>query len=159
VTRVYVALGSNLGDRLGNLRAAVALLPAEGIEVTARSSVWETDPVPADQPAFLNAAVRAETALAPRDVLAALKRIEHALGRRPERRWGPRPADLDLLFFGEERVNLPELQVPHERILERSFVLAPLADVFSGPMPVLGVTASEALQATGTTGLKRVNSL
>jgi 7,8-dihydro-6-hydroxymethylpterin-pyrophosphokinase len=85
--------------------------------------------------------------------LATLKRIEHDLGRRPERRWGPRPIDLDILFLGDERIDLPDLQVPHVRILERSFVLAPLAEVLSGRLPVLGVTAIEVLNAIGTEGL------
>ena len=117
MTQVVLALGSNLGDRLGNLRAAVARLPEEGVAVLARSGVWETPPVPADQPPYLNAAVRGETTLEPLDLLAALKRIEAAMGRRPERRWGPRPLDLDILFYGDQRIDLPTLQVPHPRIL------------------------------------------
>jgi dihydropteroate synthase len=149
-----IALGSNLGDRLGNLRAAVRALEATGaVEVARRSSVWETAPVPADQPPFLNAVVAGPTHIGPRELLATLKRIEHDLGRRPERRWGPRPIDLDILFHGDGRIDLPDLQVPHVRILERSFVLAPLAEVLSGRLPVLGVTAIEVLNAIGTEGL------
>jgi 2-amino-4-hydroxy-6-hydroxymethyldihydropteridine diphosphokinase len=155
MTRVYIALGSNLGDRLGNLRTAVASLEEAGIGVTSRSSVWETAPVPADQPAFLNAAVAADTDLSPAELLAALKAIEHALGRRPERRWGPRPIDLDILFYGEEEIDTAELTVPHRLAAGRSFVLAPLADITQGPLPVVGKSAVELLRATGDEGLTR----
>ncbi len=155
MTRVVIALGSNLGDRLGNLRAAVRLLAERGVAVIAASSIWETAPVPADQPPFLNAVVTAETALAPEDLLTALKAIEHELGRRPTRHWGPRPADLDILFYGESTVASEALTIPHPRIAERSFVLAPLAEVMPGPLPVLGRPALELLVAVGTTGLAR----
>ncbi len=159
MTEVVLALGSNLGDRLANLRAAVSELDARGILVAKRSGFWETPPVPADQPAYLNAAAVAETSLEPLALLAELKRIEHYLGRRPERRWGPRPIDLDILFYGEERIALPELQVPHPRILERAFVLAPLSDVWRGPLPVLGITAMEALRSVGLQGAARRGGL
>ncbi|MEO8540014.1 MAG: dihydropteroate synthase [bacterium] len=152
---VVIALGSNLGDRAGNLRAAVAALEARNIRVTGRSSVWETGPVPADQPAFLNAVVTAETTRSAQSLLAALKEIEHALGRRPERRWGPRPIDLDILFFGRERIDTPELTIPHPLILERSFVLAPLSEIVPGDLPVLKTSAQNALAKIGTDGLRR----
>ena len=155
MTRVYIALGSNLGDRLGNLRAAADRLEEAGIAIQERSSVWETAPVPADQPAFLNAAVAAETTLAPLELLAALKAIEHALGRRPERHWGPRPIDLDIICYGDEELDTPTLTIPHRLAAERSFVLAPLADVAVGPLPVLGTSAAELLRRTGTDGLRR----
>lgn len=158
--KVTIALGSNLGDRLGNLRAAVDRIEGEHhFRIIAKSSVWETAPVPADQPPFLNAVVTAWTWRSPGDVLRALKQIEHDLGRRPERRWGPRPIDMDLLFHGAEAVDLPELQVPHPRILERNFVLAPLAEVMEGRLPILDVTATEALAKTGSGGLRRFSEL
>jgi 2-amino-4-hydroxy-6-hydroxymethyldihydropteridine diphosphokinase len=157
---VTIALGSNLGDRAGNLRAALSQLQQRySFRITAKSSVWETAPVPADQPAFLNAVVRAVTSLSPEAVLRALKEIEHSLGRRPARHWGPRPIDLDLLFYGQQRVDLPELQVPHPRILERNFVLAPLAEVFPGELPTFGGTALGALQMVGAEGLSRFSAL
>jgi len=159
MTVVVVALGSNLGDRLGNLRAALGLLQEQGVAITARSSVWQTAPVPAAQPPFLNAVVVGETSLPALELLRALKAIEHKLGRRPERRWGPRPADLDLLFYGDEKIELPDLKVPHERINERNFVLAPLAEALPGPMPVLGGTATEALAKVGLEGLARFAAL
>ncbi len=155
MTTVVLALGSNLGDRLENLRAAVRLLPERGVTVTRASSVWETAPMPAGQPAFLNAALLAETALSPGDLLAALKAIEHELGRRPSRRWGPRPIDLDILFYGDEQVAIPELTVPHERIADRAFVLAPLAEVWPGDLPVLGVRAADLLERVGCEGVER----
>lgn len=154
MAEVVIALGSNLGDRIANLREAVRRLNEEGVAVTRRSSVWETAPVPADQPAFLNAVLVGDTELEPHDLLAALKRIEYALGRRPGRRWGPREVDLDILFYAELSLDTPDLRIPHERIAERSFVLAPLADVVSGPLPVLGNSAVELLDLTGCEGLE-----
>lgn len=159
MTRAVIALGSNLGDRLANLCAAVAELEARGISVVDRSGVWETPPVPADQPPYLNGALIVETALEPLPLLRLLKDIEHCLGRRPERRWGPRPIDLDILFYGDGRVDLPELQVPHPRILERAFVLAPLSDVWPGELPVLGLSPIETLRDIGLQGARRLGSL
>lgn len=159
MTRVVIALGSNLGDRVANLRAAVAELGARDIGILDRSGIWQTPPVPADQPSYLNAVVVAETALTPLELLAELKRIEQYLGRRPERRWGPRTIDLDILFYGDERIDLAELQVPHARILERAFVLAPLSEVCRGVLPVLQVSPREALEAIGTQGAVRVGAL
>jgi 2-amino-4-hydroxy-6-hydroxymethyldihydropteridine diphosphokinase len=156
---VAIALGSNLGDRLGNLRAAAREMEARGAIVLRRSGIWETAPVPSDQPAYLNAAVTAETDSAPLELLATLKAIEHAFGRRPERRWGPRPIDLDILLYGDQRVDLPGLQLPHPRLLERAFVLAPLSDVWPGALPVLGVRTLDALAATGLDGARRVGWL
>jgi 2-amino-4-hydroxy-6-hydroxymethyldihydropteridine diphosphokinase len=159
MTGVYIALGSNLGDRLANLRAAVAALEERGVAVTARSAVWETPPVPAGQPPFLNAAVAAETSLEPAALLRELKAIEHALGRRPGPRWGPRPIDLDILFFGDERIDTPALTVPHPRIAGRAFVLAPLSDIAHGPLPVLGRSPAELLRAIGLQGATRQGPL
>jgi len=155
MTPVVVALGSNLGDRAANLQAAVDSMAAAGIVVTDVSSVWETEPVPADQPAYLNAAITGHWPGQAEALLAALKQIEQALGRRPGRRWGPRPIDLDILFFGSEVVDEPGLTVPHPRIAERAFVLAPLSEVVAGPLPVLGVSAAELLDRVGLHGAKR----
>lgn len=159
MTKVVLALGSNLGDRISNLRAALAELEDAGIAVLERSGIWETPPVPADQPRYLNGVVVAETSLTPPALLAELKRIERYLGRRPERRWGPRPIDIDILFYGDERVETPELQVPHPRIRERSFVLAPLSDVWQRELPVLGVSPLEALGEAGLQGAVRSGGL
>ncbi|MBA4179905.1 MAG: 2-amino-4-hydroxy-6-hydroxymethyldihydropteridine diphosphokinase [Anaerolinea sp.] len=155
MTKAVLALGSNLGDRLANLRAAVSMLEEAGLEVIAKSEVWETAPVPADQPPYLNAAVVAETGLEPLDLLRELKRIEHDLGRREGTRWGPRPIDLDILFYGDLALNSETLTIPHPRIAERAFVLAPLTDIIDEPLPVLGKTAAELLEAVGLEGAWR----
>ncbi len=155
MTTAVIALGSNLGDRTGNLRAALRLMEERGVAVGRTSSIWETAPVPEDQPAYLNAVARIETSLEPSELLATLKEIEHELGRRPGRRWGPRPIDLDILFYGEGRVATQELEVPHPRIAERAFVLAPLAEVVSNALPVLGKTAVELLEGVDQAGVER----
>lgn len=155
MTSVVIALGANLGDRAANLRAALGHLDAAGVVVRRRSSIWETPPVPSDQPAFLNAVVAAETTREPGDLLHVLKRIEYDLGRRPGRRWGPRPIDLDILFYGDLRLDTPELTIPHPRIAERAFVLAPLAEVADGPLPIFGRSAAELLDVIGLQGAVR----
>ena len=130
--RVYIGLGGNLDDRLGNLCAAVEALSAEPeIDVIAVSAFRETDPVGLeDQPRFLNGVVAADTALAPRELLECLLAIERSLGReRTGPRFGPRTIDLDLLLYGDEVVDEPGLQVPHPRLAERRFVLEPLAEL------------------------------
>jgi len=127
-----IALGSNLGDREAHLAAAIAALRCEpGVEVVAVSPVYETDPVgPPPQGPYLNAAVRVKTGLAPRELLDCLLRIEVAEGRRRSReRNAARTLDLDLLLYGDERIDEPGLVVPHPRLHERAFVLEPLCDV------------------------------
>ena len=155
MTRVLLALGANLGDRLANLRAAVRMLEAAGIEVTAKSDVWESLPVPEGQPPYLNAALVTETDSEPLELLAMVKLIEQQLGRRDGKRWGPRPIDIDILFHGDLVVTSETLTIPHPLIRERAFVLGPLGDVFEGPLPVLGVTAEALLRAVGMEGVRR----
>ncbi|HET9506749.1 MAG TPA: 2-amino-4-hydroxy-6-hydroxymethyldihydropteridine diphosphokinase, partial [Gaiellaceae bacterium] len=122
----YVGLGSNLGEREATIRAAVAALPG----VAEVSELRETEPVGVtEQPAFLNGAARLETELSPRELLDALLEIERGLGRERRVRWGPRTIDLDLLLYGEERIDEPGLTVPHPRLHERRFALEPLADL------------------------------
>jgi len=130
VTRAYVGLGANLGDRGGTIRRAVELLD-ERVGVVAVSSVRETEPWGyADQPSFLNAAAAVETDLGARELLAALLEIERELGRtRDGARYGPRAIDLDLLLFGDETIDEPRLTVPHPRLHERRFALEPLAEL------------------------------
>ncbi len=126
--RVFLALGSNLGDRWAHLAGAVAALP----DVVAVSPVYETDPVggPGGQGAFLNAVVELDTDLDAHQLLAAARRAEQAAGRVRRERFGPRTLDVDVLLVGDERVDEPpELVVPHPRMWERDFVLAPLADL------------------------------
>jgi len=130
----FVGIGSNLGDREGNLRRAVELLSAEdGIDIVSVSEIRETDPVgPVEQAPFLNGAVRIETDLAPRELLQRLLGVEQRLGRVREERWGPRTIDLDLLLYGDEVVDEPGLTVPHPRLHERRFALEPLSDLAPG---------------------------
>src|SRR5436189_377924 len=132
-----LGLGANLGDRLRSLQSAVDLLAAEGVRAVASSRVWETDPAggPPDQPPYLNAVIRTETQAAPQEVLAAANRVEAALGRTREVRWGPRTIDVDVLLYDDLRHDDPELTVPHPRMTERAFVVLPLLDV--DPAPVL----------------------
>ncbi|MGH3041435.1 MAG: 2-amino-4-hydroxy-6-hydroxymethyldihydropteridine diphosphokinase [Gaiellaceae bacterium] len=133
MTRAYVGLGANLGDRAGTIRRAVELLGAEpGIEVVAVSTLRETDPVGyVDQPAFLNGAAALETVLSPRELLERLLVVELALGRvrGDGPRFGPRAIDLDLLLYGDEVVDEPGLTVPHPRLAERRFALEPLHEL------------------------------
>lgn len=155
MSEAILALGSNLGDRAANLRAALALLAERGVSTVGVSSVWETPPVPADQPHYLNAVVAVETDLEPEELLGVAKEVEHLLGRRPAGRWRPRPIDIDLLFCGEREVASETLTVPHPRIAERAFVLLPLAEVVAGPLPVLGRRAAERLEGLDLSGHER----
>jgi 2-amino-4-hydroxy-6-hydroxymethyldihydropteridine diphosphokinase len=126
MTRAYVGLGSNLGDREATIRAAVAALPG----VAAVSSLQETEPVGVtDQPRFLNGVAALDTDLTARELLEALLAVERDLGRERRERWGPRTIDLDLLLFGSEAVDEPGLTVPHPRLHERRFALEPLAEL------------------------------
>lgn len=138
---VYLAFGSNLGDRLPNLqRARAALAPAFMLETC--SSVYETPPAyVVDQPAFYNQVCSAYTMLDPLEALQYLKQLEVTLGRTPSTRFGPRLIDIDLLFYDELILESPTLTVPHPRLTERAFVLVPLAEIAAHlKHPGLGVT-------------------
>jgi 2-amino-4-hydroxy-6-hydroxymethyldihydropteridine diphosphokinase len=136
VTRAYIALGSNLGDREATLRGAVEALAAEpGIDVVAVSRFLDTEPVGVvDQPRFLNGAAALETTLSARDLLDVLLAVERRFGRSREGvpAQGPRTLDLDLLLYGDAQIDEPGLRVPHPRLHERAFVLEPLADLDPG---------------------------
>ncbi len=136
MARVFVGLGSNLGDREGSLRQALDRLAAEPeLEVIRVSSFRETDPVDfVDQPRFVNAVAEVSTDLPPRELLDTLLGIEQALGRRREgsQRYGPRTIDLDLLLYDDEVLEEPGLTVPHPRLHERRFALEPLAELDPG---------------------------
>lgn len=128
---VYIGIGSNLGDR-GELidQAVQAMQNIELTEVVKVSSIIETKPVGGpEQDDYLNAVALLETELSPDDLLVALQSIEHELGRVREVRWGPRTIDLDILSFGQNISDDPTLTIPHPRIQERFFVLAPLAEI------------------------------
>ena len=135
MTRAYVGLGANLGERERTLRAAVdALAAEEGIEVISVSALRETEPVGVgEQPRFLNGAVALETALGARELLYRLLAVEQRFGRvRVAGEHGPRTLDLDLLLYGGEEIDEPGLAVPHPRLHERRFVLEPLAELAPG---------------------------
>lgn len=126
---VYIALGSNLGNRLSNLKNAISNFTPQ-MDVKKKSPVYETPPWGyADQPAFLNQVVMAETYLEPEDLLGHLKRLETVLGREPSFQNGPRLIDLDILFYDDIIVDSPPLVIPHPRLHQRAFVLVPLNDI------------------------------
>ncbi|MBT2575078.1 2-amino-4-hydroxy-6-hydroxymethyldihydropteridine diphosphokinase [Bacillus sp. ISL-51] len=127
----YIGLGSNIGDRERYLRQAVAMLGQhQRVTVTKVSSIYETDPVGyKDQDQFLNMAVEIKTSLSPFELLDLTQSIEAELGRTREVRWGPRTADLDILLYNRENIETEQLIVPHPRMYERLFVLAPLKEI------------------------------
>jgi 2-amino-4-hydroxy-6-hydroxymethyldihydropteridine diphosphokinase len=127
---VYLSLGSNVGGREANLRAAIAALASVGVRLQQLSSIYETEPVDyLDQPWFLNCVVEAETELAPHALLEALRSIESQLGSQKQFAKGPRKIDLDILLYGSETIDTPDLQIPHPRMHLRRFVLTPLAEI------------------------------
>lgn len=143
----YIALGSNLGDRVGNLRDAIARLTDYG-QVSRISSWYETEPIGVtDQPWFVNAVVVLLTEVEPVALMKALLEIEQAMGRKRVLPKGPRNIDLDLLLYDNETVNSEVLTLPHPAMHERRFVLAPLAEISPGVMhPLLRKTAFQLLE-------------
>ena len=126
---VYLGLGSNVGDRKRNLIGALGRLGPQ-LQVEATSSLYETDPVgPQDQQDFYNAVFRVSTRLTPDELLAHVKQIERDIGRMERERWGPREIDIDILLYGDQVVESPELRIPHLEMNNRAFVLVPLAEV------------------------------
>jgi len=153
---VYIALGTNLGDRLANLRATLCSLPP-AVTVTDESHIYETPPWGyEDQPAFLNMVVKAETDLKPKSLLEYLKQLEVELGREQNFHWGPRLIDLDILFYDDLVLDSPPLVIPHPRLHERAFVLVPLADLAPDFVhPLLNHSISELLANVNTIGITR----
>jgi len=143
---VYLSMGSNLGDRVEMLRRGLDELDQlTGTQVVRLSSIYDTDPVgEVDQPRFLNAVVMLETELEPQVLLWNLLLIERRLGRVRTRPWGPRPLDLDILFYGDLIIDEPGLTVPHPLMHERAFVLVPLAELAPDLVhPLLATTIAE----------------
>lgn len=157
----YVGLGSNVGDRIGHLRAARAGLARHGVPVAASSSVYETEPVGevTEQPDFLNACVRVETELEPEELLAACKALERELGRAPGRRHGPRAIDVDLLLLGDLSHRSERLTLPHVDILDRRFVLLPLLELDPHLRLPDGRPLADALQAVTGQRARRLGPL
>ncbi len=143
---VHLGIGSNVGDRITTLRRAIEALSTAG-EILATSSIYETTPFGVtDQPDFLNCCVKLDTRLAPRELLRRTRGIERELGRVAGPRWGPRTADIDILLYGDRSIRTPELVVPHPGLLERAFVLVPLAEIAADrAIPGAGVTVADAL--------------
>ncbi len=147
---VYLSLGSNIGDGEKNLRTAIASLEDAKVRVTRISSFYETEPVDLrEQPWFLNCVVEGTTKIAALALLHALREIERRMGSQKQVPKGPRLIDMDILLYGEENIDAPELQVPHPRMLVRKFVLVPLAEIAPNVKhPSWNGTAAEMLAET-----------
>lgn len=145
--RIFLSLGSNVGDRAVNLEKAIAALDAsQRVQVVGVSPIYETEPVGVqNQPDFLNAAMEVETDLDPLELLSLLKNTERQLGRpRDAERWGPRTIDVDIILWGQEIVQYEQLTIPHREFRDRAFVLMPLRDLAPDALdPVTGKTVAE----------------
>lgn len=143
---IYLGLGSNLGDRKVNLRRALKMLPPR-VQVAERSPVYETEPMYlSDQPLFYNMVVRARTELSPVELLQHVKKVEKSMGRARESHNQPRVIDIDILFYNDKIIETEELEVPHPKISERAFVLAPMSDIAPKFIhPVLNISVEKML--------------
>jgi 2-amino-4-hydroxy-6-hydroxymethyldihydropteridine diphosphokinase len=160
MTTVYLALGSNIGDRQKNLRQAVRLLSESGIAIAKISSIYETEPVDfLDQAWFLNAVLVAQTNLSASELLSTLRRIESQMGSKKAFAKGPRLIDLDILLYGNDTIATADLQVPHPRMLLRNFVLIPLAEIAPALRhPAWPATAAELLSRSSDPSVVRIFS-
>jgi 2-amino-4-hydroxy-6-hydroxymethyldihydropteridine diphosphokinase len=130
VPEVLLGLGGNLGDAVATIAAALDRLETGGVRIARRSRCYRTAPWGmADQPHFVNLCAAGETELAPRALLDLIHAVEAALGRERRERWGPRTIDIDILAYGDERIDEPGLTIPHPRLTARAFVLVPLLDI------------------------------
>jgi len=159
MSRVYLALGGNVGDSRAVLDRAIALLcGSQDIQLVARSSDYETPPWGVtDQSAFVNLCIAIDTTLSPHALLARAHEVERALGRdrTRERRWGPRSADIDLIAYDEVTLHDSDLILPHPRLFERAFVLVPLAEI-APDLRIAGERVADAADAIDKTGMMRL---
>ena len=157
MTAVVLGLGGNIGDTRSLMREAIEHLAGQpDVAVKAVSALYRTPPWgKTDQPPFLNAAVKIETDLSPQELLGAVLSVEQALGRERKERWGPRTIDIDILIYGGRTVDEPGLCVPHPRLTERAFALAPLVDVMPDA-EVAGRPAGDWFAESDRVGLQRV---
>ena len=158
----YLGLGSNEGDRIGNMRAARDALGAHGVEVLASSSVYQTAPVGEllDQPDFLNACLRIRTELSPEELLDAAKAVERELGREPGGlRHGPRPIDVDVLLLGDLEFRSERLSLPHKEVTNRRFVIEPLLELDPGLVLPDGTPVARRLAAVHDQSVRRAGAL
>jgi 2-amino-4-hydroxy-6-hydroxymethyldihydropteridine diphosphokinase len=160
MVRAFLALGSNVGDKACNLREALVHLgEVPGITLRAASSIYRTPPWgKLDQDWFANAAVEVETTLPPEALLASVLRIERVMGRVRDERWGPRIIDIDVLMHGETRMNVEHLHLPHPAMLDRAFVLVPLAEIAPG-LILEGQSVEAHLAQLGRDGIEPMGSL
>jgi len=157
MAEVYLALGSNLGDRADNLARGKIALVQHAIRLVAQSAIYETEPWgPVPQGRYLNQVVRATTKLAPRSVLTTALAIErtHGRDRGEEVRFGPRTLDIDILAYEDLTIREADLEIPHPRLLERAFVLVPLAEI-APDLVVNGVRVRDALAGLDSSGITR----
>lgn len=155
--RAYIALGSNLGDRAGYLLLALSRLSRlPQTRLSRLSQIYETDPIgPPGQGFYLNMVAEIETGLEPQSLMQAFLEVEKSLGRARKKRWGARTIDLDLLLYGDAVTDTALLALPHPRLHERAFVLAPLCDLIpEARHPTLGKTYRQLLQAVGLDGVR-----
>lgn len=154
---VYIGLGANTGNREANLRMALRGLTRMA-HVETVSSLYETDAVGPEQPAFYNAVSRIETGLEPEPLLRFLKTIEEEVGRRPGgERWGPRAIDLDILLYSDQTVETEDLTIPHPRLAERAFVLIPFAEIApNATHPATGHTIAQLTKGVSKDGVRQV---
>ncbi|GLK84959.1 2-amino-4-hydroxy-6-hydroxymethyldihydropteridine diphosphokinase [Ancylobacter defluvii] len=155
----YLCLGSNLGDRAATMAKAVGLIARTGgVSILKRSSLYETPPWgPVPQGPYLNLVVAIDTELSARELLHMLLGVEHAFGRDRTRevRFGPRTIDIDILLYGDEKIDEPDLEIPHPRMMERAFALMPLAEI-APDLAVGGVSIRDALAGLDTSGIVQV---
>lgn len=156
MARIALSLGSNLGDKRGNIAKALAALDQGGVRIVARSADYRTEPWgPIAQDWFVNACALAETDLAPDDLLAQCLRVERELGRIREVKWGPRVIDIDILAYDDLEVCTPDLILPHPYVGERAFVLVPLAEI-APELNVGGRSVADMLANVSANGIAKL---